>query len=584
MSDTLSTPALSQIAMTGTPLTDTITWAPGLDDNVITVYFAPQGQSVPGPLPFGDLRNVVSEGFNDYEIGQFMTAFAAVEAVINVEFVIVTNPAQADLTLVLDTNEVQGTFLGVFNPPGTRNEGIGIFDGSSWDRTPGGDLEEGGFGYVTIVHELLHGLGLAHPHDNGGGSTIMPGLNPNSPDFPFGHFANNDLNQGVYTTMSYNSGWLTGPNGTAPSASQPGINFGFEAGPMAIDIGALQAIYGANTTYAAGNNLYLLDATNGVRTYWSSIWDTGGIDEIRHTGAAGATIDLRAATLQFEEGGGGYVSQVAGVAGGFTIANGVVIENATGGNGADRITGNDAGNLIQGNSGNDTLLGGFGNDTLNGGAQNDRMLGGEGVDSLVGSAGFDTLNGDGGNDILDGGTNADNIFGGAGNDTMRGGDGLDRLFGGDGNDFGRGGAGDDGMFGDAGNDTLNGEAGNDRFFGGTGDDNLDGSAGNDTLFGGAGFDTLTGGAGNDLLQGNFNADTFIFADGNGRDTITDFDAINPLEKIDLSGVSAIVNAFDLLSNHATQVGGNVLIDTGGGNSITLNGVSLANLDASDFIF
>lgn len=580
MSDPVATsPDLSEIAMINTPLTDTITWAPGLDDNIITVYFADPGYTVPGTFFPPRLRNIEAEEWTSYEMGQFMLAFDAIEAVIDVEFVIVTDPGLADLTLVMDTDEVEGSFLGLFNPPGTRNEGIGIFDGTQWDRAPGGDLEMGGYGYVTIVHELLHGLGLAHPHDTGGGSTVMPGVTNAYDDF-----GDNNLNQGVYTTMTYNSGWLTGPAGTAPSSSQPGVNFGFEAGPMAIDIAALQAIYGANTTYAAGNDLYLLAATNGVGTYWSSIWDTGGIDEIRHTGPAGATIDLRPATLEFEEGGGGYVSHVAGVAGGYTIAYGVVIENGTGGSGADRITGNDANNVLSGNSGNDTLLGGLGNDTLHGGAQDDRMLGGNGDDYLLGGPGFDALYGGDGNDILDGGTNADNLFGGAGNDTMRGGDGLDRLFGGDGDDFGRGGTGDDGLFGDAGNDTLNGESGNDRLFGGVGNDDLDGSTGNDTLYGGAGFDTLKGGEGNDLLYGNFNADTFVFTDGNGNDTIADFEADNPLEKIDLSGVSAITNLFDLLSNHVSQVGANVVIDTGSGNSITLNNVNIATLDSSDFIF
>ncbi len=43
-------------------------------------------------------------------------------------------------------------------------------------------------------------------------------------------------------------------------------------------------------------------------------------------GAARAVIDLRAATLRYEEGGGGFVSAVNGIAGGFTIAAGVVIE------------------------------------------------------------------------------------------------------------------------------------------------------------------------------------------------------------------------------------------------------------------
>lgn len=86
------------------------------------------------------------------------------------------------------------------------------------------------------------------------------------------------------------------------------------------------------------------------------------------------------------------------------------------------------------------------------------------------------------------------------------------------------------------------------------------------------------------MQGNFNADTFIFADGHGMDVISDFEATNDSEKVDLSAVSAIVSFADLAANHATQVGGDVVIDTGGGNSITLSGVTLADLDQADFLF
>jgi serralysin len=68
---------------------------------------------------------------------------------------------------------------------------------------------------------------------------------------------------------------------------------------------------------------------NAAGTFYSSIWDGGGTDEIRYTGAANATIDLRAATLKYEVGGGGFVSYAHGIFGGFTIANGVTIENAT---------------------------------------------------------------------------------------------------------------------------------------------------------------------------------------------------------------------------------------------------------------
>ncbi|MEZ5714935.1 MAG: calcium-binding protein, partial [Paracoccaceae bacterium] len=69
----------------------------------------------------------------------------------------------------------------------------------------------------------------------------------------------------------------------------------------------------------------------------------------------------------------------------------------------------------------------------------------------------------------------------------------------------------------------------------------------------------------------------------------DFEATNNAEKIDLSGISAITSLADLnlgsaTLGAATQVGADVVIDTGGGNSITLTGVSLGDLDANDFVF
>ena len=49
--------------------------------------------------------------------------------------------------------------------------------------------------------------------------------------------------------------------------------------------------------------------------------------------------------------------------GGFTIANGVVIEKAVGGSGNDSITGNSADNTFKGRGGDDTIEGGAGTDT-----------------------------------------------------------------------------------------------------------------------------------------------------------------------------------------------------------------------------
>ena len=259
-----------------------------------------------------------------------------------------------------------------------------------------------------------------------------------------------------------------------------------------------------------------------------------------------------------------------------------------GSEGSDNLFGDLGNDVMWGGPGPDRLEGGSGNDWMSGGMNAgmtfDRLFGGLGNDTLFGNAGFDFLDGGFGNDLMDGGAQADNLFGRVGQDTLFGGAGLDRLFGGNGNDQLSGGAGNDGLFGERDNDRLWGRYGNDRFFGGQGNDLTDGGAGNDTIFAGAGFDTIVGGAGNDRLQGDFNADRFVFADGHGDDIITDFAASNIFEKIDLRGVSAITNLNDLLSNHASQAGGNVLIDTGGGNSVTLLGVSLGDLDGTDFVF
>lgn len=64
---------------------------------------------------------------------------------------------------------------------------------------------------------------------------------------------------------------------------------------------------------------------------------------------------------------------------------------------------------------------------------------------------------------------------------------------------------------------------------------IHGGAGNDVLFGGAGADKLYGDAGNDVLYGGAGADRFIFAQGDGHDTIADFNH-DQGDRIDLSGI------------------------------------------------
>jgi serralysin len=226
-----------------------------------------------------------------------------------------------------------------------------FFDGAA----PGWKfLKQGGYGFQTITHELGHALGLAHPHDGG--------AEPDRSTFPDAR-----QDRDIFTVMSYrHARAMTGD----PAYSR---EMGGQGGLGAFDIAALQALYGKNTRTRHGDTTYDLPHANHQGTDWTSIWDTGGKDTISAKGSsAGSIIDLQDAPLAGNT-AGGHLSKVDGIVGGFTIAAGVDIENAIGGNGDDSMTGNDLDNTLQGGRGDDVLVGLGGEDILVGGAGADRF-------------------------------------------------------------------------------------------------------------------------------------------------------------------------------------------------------------------
>ncbi|MEO7177554.1 MAG: M10 family metallopeptidase C-terminal domain-containing protein, partial [Allosphingosinicella sp.] len=365
--------------------------------NVVTIYFAKQGDiflsndpTNPGLPP----ATITAVAVKDYEYTAVWTALGEFSKVADVVYLEVQDRSQADFiyTSYTGTPGPGVSLLGSMSPPGESDEGLAQFN-SNDQRWNARDLAQGGFSFVTLIHEFGHGHGLAHPHDNGGHSGIMNGVEPEGAgvaDYTTGDY---QLNQSVYTMMSYEDGWQSSPYGNASTTA----GYGYLGGLMAFDIAAIQDKYGVNEDTATGNDVYTLKDVNAAGTYFTSIWDGGGTDSIVYQGSKDATIDLRQATLKYEVGGGGFVSYAYGIFGGFTVANGVTIENASGGSGNDKLTGNAADNVLEGNAGNDNLYLWFGggNDTALGGAGNDNIFfggtlnsadivrGGEGTDTLV---------------------------------------------------------------------------------------------------------------------------------------------------------------------------------------------------------
>ena len=194
-----------------------------------------------------------------------------------------------------------------------------------------------------LIHELGHTLGLSHPGKYDGGG------------YNYDRSAEYAQDTKARSVMSY---WA--------ETHQPGHHFAGHSpvAPMIDDIAAAQRLYGANTQTRNTDTTYGFNSNAG-RAFYSlkhasdkpvfSVWDGGGNDTLDFSGfAQNQNISLKAQTF----------SDVGGLRGNVSIAQGVNVENAIGGSGNDTLTGNDGNNRLTGGRGADKLQGGGGADTF----------------------------------------------------------------------------------------------------------------------------------------------------------------------------------------------------------------------------
>ena len=283
-----------------------------------------------------------------------------------------------------DNKDAKGSFGFSYTPGSDSDEGLVVVNRSMYERADGTakhSIARGSYHGITFLHELCHAVGLKHPHERGAyRQPRFPGLKRWSNEWRDKGIHNQNAHP--FTQMSYVDKGAR--NGYVPQVVE---DYGFLKTLGALDIAALQWIYGINSDYASGSNVYRLPTSNKRSTGWKAIWDTGGDDRIDGSRAkVPVTIDLRNATLDQSESAGGYISSVEGTFGGFTIAhdwNGkdlgepaglCIIEHATGGSANDRLIGNSASNRLRGRQGDDMLYGGeSGDDILIGGGGRDQF-------------------------------------------------------------------------------------------------------------------------------------------------------------------------------------------------------------------
>jgi serralysin len=459
-----------KVALTGDPNIDALLLAPFVMNSTKRTFSFPFKDEIISPI--GSVNGISDE--NDRQDGLkagylptpkearqiIRQTLKQISEVIDIEFIEeVQSPSRANILFATSAQTQGAGGLTVNTLPHSKQMAIWL-DKEMLETS----IRLGTQFHHTVLHEVGHALGLAHPH--GDGSSLWSVLPP-------------DTDRQSNTVMTYRGHQplaLRYPPTTDNCQRGGGLECPKDlitwpqllAWPpqslMPGDVSALWAVYRPNRKTRNTDTVYSFSPETGeafangtglgvpdVSKPYLMIWDGGGRDCYDFSNWSYRLVaDLRPgkasvlhslpSELDLQE-----LDVVARIINAPLHNNdpSSLIEDCIGTSKEDRIHGNandnrlcgrDGDDIISGDAGKDTLVGGSGDDTLYGDADDDTLLGGKGDDGLFGGAGNDQLYGGLGDDTLAGGDGDDRLFGGPGNDTLMVGSGRDWASGGRGSD------------------------------------------------------------------------------------------------------------------------------------------------------